>query len=482
MTFPKLTTFPSITIFPGLTETSGVDQGIPGFMATLTVEVRDKALNRLGQIRVEDLDLKIVPLFNNVGAWTLKLPSDHPMTEALRTPGAGILITGPANIVISGPVTNPVFETSPDDPEGTATFTGVTDDIILRDYLSIPQPSNPDMTTQNVAHDKRTGTAEDLLHAYVNANMGPGAPSERRKANLIMGPNLHRGPVISKSPRFPILGNLLEEIALSGNLGFRVVQRGSSLVFETYEVVNRTDTVRLDVRNGQLIGQKVTTSPPTATRVLVAGQEEGVERQFVYRDNLTSLAAEAEWGRRIERFLDQRQTNVVAELVQAADEVLAEEGYTATSAQVVPSEDTSLAFGVDWYLGDSVVVVVEDGEYQSTVTGIVIVANSDGFRIGAQIGDVSSFSKEATYSKRVTSLEDRVGQIEKNVEIGIQRLLGNEDPLMDGEVRIGISERLAREDHRHPSDVSKVDRSMFTTSTAPASGTGTAVGHVWIQY
>lgn len=479
MAFPSLTVYPSLTLYPGLT---GDAESSASIKDVLTVEVRNKDLVRVGQITLDDLDLKVTDLFNNVGTWTITLPSEHPMVDALREPGSGIIITGPANIVISGPMTNPEFATSPTDPDGTVTFTGVTDDIILRDYLSIPEPSNPDLTTQTKAHDKRTGPAETLLHQYVNANLGPAAPAARRKANLIMGTNHARGPVITKSPRFPVLGNLLYEIAMAGNLGFRVVQRDDKLVFETYEVVNRTSTIRLDVRNGQLLGQKVVVSPPTATRVLVAGQEEGVERQFIYRDNATSLAAEAEWGRRIERFLDQRQTNVVSELEQAGDEVLADEGYTATSAQVTPAEDTTMLFGTDWYLGDSVVVVVEDRELQSTVTGIILSINSDGFKIGAQIGDISQFDKDASYAKRVTTLEDRVAQIEQNVEVGIQKLLANEDPLMSGEVSVGTSEQLAREDHRHPSDTSKLDTSMFTVSANPPSGSGVAVGHVWIEF
>ena len=51
-----------------------------------------------------------------------------------------------------------------------------------------------------------------------------------------MGANGARGPALTRKARFDNLGELLRDIALVGNLGFRVVQRGSGLVFETYEV------------------------------------------------------------------------------------------------------------------------------------------------------------------------------------------------------------------------------------------------------
>lgn len=387
-------------------------------LSEITVEVRNKALVRLGQIRTEDLDLTAEEVFNNVGSWTLALPPEHPMAPHLQVPGAGIIVTGPNDVLFSGPVTEPCFESSAENPLGMTTFSGVTDDVILRDYLSIPQPSNPNLATQNKAHDKRTGKCEDLLHSYVNANMGPSAPAARRKANLIMGTNGHRGPVISKSPRFPVLGELLSEIAIVANLGFRVVQREDKLVFETYQITNRAETIRLDVRNGQLASQKVSITPPSATRVLVAGQEEGVNRQFVYRDNEVSLAAEESWGRRIERFLDQRQTDVIAELEQAGDEVLAEEGYTAVVAQATPTTDeVTMRFGVDWYLGDRITVVVEDVELTSNVVGMVLkVSAENGLQVGAKIGDPIAYDMEGAFVRRLSKAEARISQIEQNVE------------------------------------------------------------------
>ncbi len=486
MGFPSLLLFPLGSYYPG-TETT-LPPGVPpegeALPSGIVVEVRDKTLARIGQIRPEDLDFNAKDMFNNVGEWTIRLPVEHLMATELRKPGAGIVVSGPdGTTLFSGPVIGPVFANSLSDPEGTVTFDGVTDDIILQDYLAIPQPSNPNLATQSAAHDTRTGDCESLMHAYVSANIGPNAPSGRRNYALTMGTNLKRGKRITKSARFATLGNLMADIALGSKLGFRVVQRGDRLVFETFETRDLTDVIRLDVLNGQLAGQKVTVSAPSVTRVLVAGQEQGVNRQFVYRQSATSIAAEAEWGRRIERFVDQRQTSDWAELTQAADKILLEEGFAATSAQATPSDDTTMRFGIDWNIGDIVAVVAESVELQSLVTGMALSITSDGAKLGILIGDASQLNRETSTTKRIVSLEDRLSNLERSAEFGIQNLMGTETPLMDGEAVAGNSARLARENHRHPSDDTKVDKAMLTVSVdAPPAEGEFETGHVWIQY
>ncbi|MGW1836974.1 siphovirus ReqiPepy6 Gp37-like family protein [Streptomyces sp. NPDC002067] len=387
-------------------------------MSDLTVEVRDKKLTRIGLIRPEDLVLEVQDTFNNVGSWKLTLPTEHPLTDALRVPGAGIIITGPGDVLMSGPVTSSEYAATPEDRRGAVAFDGVSDSVALLDMLAWPEPSNPDVTKQSTGHDERTGPAETLMHAYVNANCGPGAPAARRRAGLILGPDGGRGPVVSKSARFPTLGELLTGIAAVADLGFRIVQRGDVLAFETFQVSDRTKEVRLDVLAGTLAGQRVSVSTPGATRVIVAGQGQQEDRTFVPVDNEASLSAEADWGRRIERFVDQRNTDDVEELTQAGDEVLADEGFTSTAVQAVPVEDSAAEFGTDWGLGDRVSVITGGQELTAPVTGLVIKADDSGFRVGALLGDPTGFSSTAAAAKRTRITETRVSALERNVEAG----------------------------------------------------------------
>ncbi|MFE9254031.1 siphovirus ReqiPepy6 Gp37-like family protein [Streptomyces sp. NPDC006879] len=379
----------------------------------ITVEVRDKTLTRVGLVRPEELSFEMQDTFNNVGSWKLTLASEHPLTPHLRTPGSGLIITGPSDTLMSGPTTKFEHAATPEDPGGSVVFEGVSDDIVLRDMLAFPDPTNPDGATQSLAHDVRQGPAESVMHSFVRANVGTGAPTPRRKTGLTMGADYGRGPQVVKSARFPVLGNLLTEIALLANLGFRVIQRGDRLVFETYEVLDRTDFIRLDVLNGTLSGQRATISAPGITRAIVAGQGELTKRQLLQIDSPTSLEAEADWGRRIERWIDQRNTDDWAQLQQSGDEAIADEGFTAVDVQLVPMEDSTMAFGKDWGLGDRVAVVVDGQELKSNVTGLALKAGSSGFLVGAVLGDATGFNLDVALNKRLARAEKRVSQLER---------------------------------------------------------------------
>ncbi|AGM12119.1 minor tail protein [Streptomyces phage Godpower] len=380
----------------------------------LTVEVRNKDLERVGAIRPEELILELEDTFNNVGTWKLTLSVEHPLANALRSPGSGVIITGPTDIIMSGPMVKNEYASTPEDPGGSIVFEGISDSCILSDYLAFPDPSNIDPTTQTKSHDVRTGTVEAVMHSFVNANCGPGAPAARRKANLILAAHGNRGAVTTKSARFAVLGNVLTELGLRASLGFRVVQRGDDLVFETFQVLDRSAYIRLDVMNNTLSGSRVAITPPSATRVIIAGQGELVNRKFREVTTAESIAGEAEWGRRIERWQDQRNTNEDDELDDSGLEILEEEGFTSVSAQAVPMEDSAVEFGRDWTMGDRVSVVVNDQELTAVVTGMILRATSDGFRVGAVLGDPTGFNAEAAYNKRVQSTETRVSELEKN--------------------------------------------------------------------
>lgn len=382
----------------------------------LLVEVRDKTLTRVGAIPADLLTMEATDVHNNVGSWKLSLNAEHPLAAVLSTPGAGILVTGPSDVLFSGPVTKTENAVTATDPLGTLTVEGVDDTIILSDMLAWPDPANGDAATQNFAYDDRTDTAESLMHYYVNANCGPGAPANRRRAGLIMGTNGARGSIISKSARFETLGELCAALAEPNNLGFRIVQRGTNLVFETYAVQDRTKEARLGVVNNTLAGQRVSVSTPQKTRVIVGGDGDGSNRLFVGVDSVDSIAAETDWGRRIESFIDERSSTDTTELTQKGTEALADGGATVKAAQAVPMEDSALDFGRDWFLGDKVSVIVGGSEMAAVVTGMVLKVDSDGYRLGATLGDPTPLSAEAAATSAQKDLESRVSSLERTAE------------------------------------------------------------------
>jgi hypothetical protein len=383
----------------------------------LTIEVRDKTLKRVGILLPEDISLKAVVRHCGVGEWSLDLPTEHLMVPYLRTPGSGIIIHTRDDIFMSGPTTKPKFKASPEDPQGIMTFSGVDDNILLQDGLAWPLPSQADVTLQTVANDVRTGIAETVMKAYVSANIGPTAPLARRGSLaqlLTIQTDATRGPTVTKSPRFMVLGNLLTEIATYANLGYRIVQVGSTLEFQVYSVTDRTQFIRFDIENATLEDEEVEVSAPTVTRPIVAGQQEGADRTIIQRTNSASLAAETDWGRKIEVFIDQRQTDDPAELQQAGDTALLEGGFTAVAVKAVPTDDDTREYNVDWRLGDKVVVVVFDQETPNTVTEVSLVASKDGVALGAALGDVTGFQLASSMGGQVDDLTRRVESIEKN--------------------------------------------------------------------
>lgn len=401
-------------------------------MFDFTVEVRDGGLTRLGQILPEDLNLTITERFNNVGEWKLTLPIGHALVPALRTPGAGIIVTiasGPLNGVtlMSGPMVSPEVTTSSSDP-GTVTIAGATDAVLLADRLAHPAPTTLDPA--DASHDVRTGPAETLMRQYVNVNLAAGAHSSRVDSRVVVPASSGRGAVSTQRPRFAVLGSLLASIAAGadypavrasyhpGHLGFRVVQVGSTLEFQVYTVADRAAEVRLDVENGSLASHKVTTAAPTVTNVIVAGEGEGVDRTIVDRTTAEATAAATAWRRRIELLKDQRQTSDESELEQAGDAELAEGGLSQYAMEVVPGDDTGWEFGEDWNLGDIVSVVVRDGgsnalaasEYATVVTGYVLKADASGTRMGAVLGKPAEDD--------LTKIERRLSNLEANAEGG----------------------------------------------------------------
>jgi hypothetical protein len=196
------------------------------------------------------------------------------------------------------------------------------------------------------------------------------------------------------------------------------VQRGNDLVFEVLNVVDRTDLVRLDIDNGTLTSEEVERTGPGVTRVIVAGQGEGTERLIIQRTTPTAAAAETSWGRVIEEFVDARSSAELVELEQAGDERLIESGSPATSVKVVAADDQTMLYGVDWNEGDLVTAIVSGQETSTTVTAAALIVRAGFVGVGAAIGNVVGFDKNAALVQQVQDIDERVEKIERTSEVG----------------------------------------------------------------
>lgn len=307
----------------------------------LTVEVRNKQLKRVGRLLGTDLvGAQFVLRHNEVGTWSVSLHATSPMADLLRTPGYGLIVTGPNGVIMSGPTAATQLAQTEDDPQGTWTITGFDDSIILADRLAYPEPSNADVSTQDSARDVRNDVAETVIKQYVDVNLVSG-PAVRQVAGLTVATDGGRGSTVYGVARFDTLQELLNGLAQTGGLGYRIEQSGTSLVFDVYEPVDRSALVRLDIDNGRLSSADYQVEAPLVTRAIVAGAGEQEERLYFEGTLTQSTDAETLWGRRIERLVDARSTQEADEFEQESAETLIDEGKTRVALTVTPTDNVT---------------------------------------------------------------------------------------------------------------------------------------------
>lgn len=382
-------------------------------LSDLTIEVRNNNLERVGQLTPADLvGFTAVLRDKEVGSWSIKLPVGNLLAEELVKPDAGIIVSTDQGTLLSGPTVSVVLSQDTDNPEGTYEITGADDNIVLTERLAYPTPATSDVAAQTTPYDVRTGAAETVLKGYVNANIGPGAPTVRRVPGLTVETDLARGNTVTGSARFTNLQELLRGLADVGELSYTVEQVGTGLVFQVTSPADRSAYVRLDLYNGRLKSSDYAYSQPLTTRVIVGGDGDDAARTFLERTSTDSLAAETLWGRRIETFVDSRSTTVTAELQAAADEVLVKDGKTQLSVTIAPSDDQTMLFGRDWNLGDKVTVVVGSTELVAVVTEIGLLISEDGVRIAATVGEPRGLDYESQILTRQLNAAQRIAKLE----------------------------------------------------------------------
>lgn len=394
-------------------------------MAALVAQVRNASLQRVGILSDDDLaSFEVYPVRNGVGTWRIELPNlvrnafgqwvKHAMAAELAKPGAGIVVALPGGRRVSGPVVTPAYTETTDEPRGRWTFTGVTDTVILADRLAFPDPAIADAQASSVSrgYDTRTGAAETLMHAYVSANIGPASgTSSRRDTRLTMGPDMGRGASRPKSARFANLLELCQELAAPDGLNFEVVQVGDKLEFRTSVPADLSRDIRLDVSSDTLDSADYSYSGPAATTVVVMGQGEAEDRTIVTRN-----APPTEWGRVIEAVVDARGSEAIDELNAKGDEVIATNGGTITSLDVVPSAVNASTIGTKWWLGDVVTVNVAGIPVKATVSKVRLTLGPEGLYAGATVGDPTGFDPERVSSTRMSNVESRVSSLERTAE------------------------------------------------------------------
>jgi Siphovirus ReqiPepy6 Gp37-like protein len=265
--------------------------------------------------------------------------------------------------------------------EVTITVQCLGDDVHLADRLVLPHPGRaPD--AQTVDYWTYTGRASGAMWQLISQQAGPSALAARRVPTLTLVDDPNVGNYRDDwSVQFaPVLDTLAFWSVLSGDdLGVRITSSNDGLLAEVYLPRQLSSQVRFSANLRNLTGWDLEETPPTVTCSIAAGQGDLSARVRRYVDSTNPL--DLRWGRRIERYLDQRDEADTTKLLQAAIDDVAD-GTGQVSLSIAASDTTSISYGDTWDLGDRVTVYVGLPGQPAAAT-IVDLVREVAFSVGA---------------------------------------------------------------------------------------------------
>ena len=283
------------------------------------ISVYDRDRKFRGQIG-NPTSLSVTVRHNLVSTMSMTIPLSHDKFPELFADGARLVVKYRGEHLISGPVT--ADETKTDGITGSYSVTVEDDFRVLREVLGWQVPTAA-VTSQGAAEYRTyTGNAETIVKNAVTEN----AVTRLAVPGLSVAPNLNRGSVVPGGVSFRMhrLDDKLLPAIEDAGIGVSVKQVGSGLVLDVYEPA--TYPRALSVKGRTLKEATLTRTRPTASRVIVGGQGEGILRNF---RQVTDTARESLYGMRAEVFRDARdaQDEDAATVMDArGQETLTEEG------------------------------------------------------------------------------------------------------------------------------------------------------------
>ncbi|MDX3712726.1 siphovirus ReqiPepy6 Gp37-like family protein [Streptomyces europaeiscabiei] len=365
----------------------------------ITVQIRDDSLDIIGV--VDDFtSLTLTPRFNAVGAYVLNIAADSPKA-ALLVPGNGLVIRKGPDVLMSGPIREPNWQ-SGDGGKGTLTVNGVDDMTLLTGTTCWPNPTAAAGSQTDPVYKIAGVVAETAMRALVNLNIGPGAQAARKVANLTLAADGGNGPSITRQVnQFDNLLTVLQDIAKTAGLGFRIVQVGGNLQFQVYEPADLSASAKFSFGLGNLTDASYSVTAPTCTKaVVVAGGNTSARTVSV-----TTRADPAFPGPWIEQFVDKTDvdstaTDLAAQIAQAAEEALTS-GAAQGNLAMTPIDTPRLQFGRDYTVGDLVSCQVRDDFITDVVREVSISFDAQGGYVAkAVIGSSDSTDNQDVLARQ----------------------------------------------------------------------------------
>jgi hypothetical protein len=263
----------------------------------VTVRVYDRTGRRLGTVGAPR-QVGGTLRDHDTSTFRLEVDLDHHLAPALQTPGARVEVDLGAEYHSGGWATANEPTGGPDSTLGV----DVMDyEGVVADLLGWPVPP-AGLDAQVREQWRMGGPAETVAKELIRAN----AARQARKVPVFVAPSQGRGTYVLVTARMDRLDEVLLPALEHADL--RIVVRPAGPVEARtgllVDVVPRTVyPMVLTEAAGIVVTSAGRVEGPTATRVVIGGGGEGVERDF---RSSVDAAREAEWAREIEVFIDAR--------------------------------------------------------------------------------------------------------------------------------------------------------------------------------
>lgn len=317
-------------------------------MTEWKIYLRDN--NYLPQGEIDEFEgATFTTVFNDVGSWKITIDARSPIVGLLANPNWGIFVTRDGQQAFSGIWVNFRFVRSGE--QWNVEFEGVTDDVWLVSRIVSPSPTEASAPYTVQASDVRTGVASTVVQAYVNVNLGPGAVPARRKAGLTVATDPNVGSTVKGEARWDSdLLAFIQPLATTGGIGFRVVQVGAGLQFQTYTPGDKSASVKYAVDLGNLEFYEFTRGRPKGNYFFIGASGTGTSRIIKEISDSPALAA---WERIEGQLVNVSSTSDTTVITQAGTDAIAQNSEEV-SLSFTPIEIPDMQYLVDYNVGDKI--------------------------------------------------------------------------------------------------------------------------------
>lgn len=351
---------------------------------TLTFAIYDKAGTFKRQFSGVEATLDLAG--NVIPTATFVLDDDDPALPAVVANGAraAVMFRGVERC------RGLIRETPGTGPEGRVTAHVVGDLRKLWQWQGRPVPSAA-VGAQTQAYRTYTGPAETVFKNALAENFA------RLGVPWTVAPSLGRGSTTRAELRFHPLADKVLDALTANDLVVTLSYVGGGVVVDVREArtVPGVFTVASGVPDEFTFARKA----PSATRIIVGGRGEGVEREFV---EVRDTALEADWNDIIEGFVDARNTDEGSDITIDGQEALAE-GRPTSGLTTTLNETDRFRYGTTYTEGDLVRVRVGPIDHVQPVSVSITETAEDGLVVTPHIGDIED-DTDAVLARQVARL------------------------------------------------------------------------------